>query len=110
MSEETTPSHTAEQNAWSVAIELGRQLRTANARIAELEEAGRVLAEEVAESRVHLVRATHPDTEAPPNCPYFELNTHARQYDDCNMADARRDVNTNPTAAAMVRAAQEKRT
>lgn len=73
-----------------------------DAELLALRETVRVLGEECKYSREHLVSAPHPDTDAPPTCPYFELNTLATQADDCNIADARAATNANPIAFAAV--------
>lgn len=59
-------------------------------RVAHLHQVVRLLREEVKYSRVHLIREEHPDGGTV--APFYSLNTHGTQADDCNYADARAAV------------------
>jgi len=58
--------------------------------VAHLHQVVRLLREEVKYSRVHLIREEHPDGGTV--APFYSLNTHGTQADDCNYADARAAV------------------
>lgn len=57
-----------------------------------------VLAEEVRQSRVQIVRAEHPDGGTVAD--FYELNTAAKQSDDCNYAAARAQTDAHLGARA----------
>lgn len=67
-------------------------------RATEAEETIDVLAEEVRQSRIQIVRAEHPDGGTVAD--YYELNTAAKQSDDCNYAAARSQTDEHRGARA----------
>jgi len=59
-------------------------------RVAHLQRVVKLLREEVNCSRVNLIREEHPNGGTV--APFYSLNTHGTQADDCNYADARAAV------------------